>query len=289
MRIGFLGLGLMGSRMAANLCKKGHTVTVWNRSVEGAAALSALGCAVAGTPADAARGAEAVALCLADPPAVEATALAPGGVVDTLAPGALLVDFSTGSPELALRLEAACAARGARFLESPVTGSKVGAEQGTLVLMCGGSAETLAAARPLLEAVATKIIHVGPVGSATRVKLIGNTMIALMLEALCEGLATCQAAGVDPAKLLEVVQASGYQSPYWNFKGKAILASDFETHFSIDLMHKDLTLALEAAGRLGVPAPGLAMVREQFQAARAQGHGGADIAALARLWPRLGG
>lgn len=88
-----------------------------------------------------------------------------------------------------------------------MTGSKLGAEQGTLVLMCGGSAETLAAARPLLEAVATKIIHVGPVGSATRVKLIGNTMIALMLEALCEGLATCQAAGVDAAKLLEVVQA----------------------------------------------------------------------------------
>jgi 3-hydroxyisobutyrate dehydrogenase-like beta-hydroxyacid dehydrogenase len=149
--------------------------------------------------------------------------------------------------------------------------------------MCGGESATLAAAVPVLRDVASKWVHVGAVGTATRVKLIGNTFIGLMLEALCEGFVLCTKAGIDPKKLLEVVQASGYQSPYWEFKAKPMLARDFETHFSIDLMHKDLTLALAAANDLKAAVPGLAMVREQFQQARAAGHGGEDIAALIKV------
>lgn len=281
MEIAFLGLGIMGSRMAANLAKKGHDVTVWNRTASRAEALKASGAKVAKSPAEAAKGKQVIAACLADPPAVESALLA--GAIPEASKGALVIDFSTGSPALAKRLDAAARERGARFLESPVTGSKNGAAAGTLILMCGGDAETFAAAKPVLECVSTKQIHVGPVGSATRVKLIGNTFIGLMLEALCEGLVLCRKAGIPPEKMLEVVQASGYASPYWDFKGKAILARDFDTHFSVDLMHKDLTLALDAANEAKVPVPGLAMVREQFQQLRAAGKGGEDIAALIRV------
>lgn len=278
MKIGFLGLGLMGSRMAANLVKKGHEVTVWNRTRERAEPLAKLGATVAATPRDCAAGRDAVVMMLANPDAVLDV------IQDIeLTKGMLLVDFSTGSPELAMTLDHLCELAGARFLESPVTGSKNGAAAGTLVLMCGGDMETLEAARPILDAVANRVIHIGPVGSATRVKLMGNTFIGLMLEALCESMVLCRKAGIDPAKMLEVVQASGYASPYWDFKGKPMIARDFETHFSVDLMHKDLTLALEQANDLQVPVPGLTAVREQFQAARAAGYGGEDIGALLKV------
>ena len=269
MEIAFLGLGIMGSRMAANLAKK-HSVRAWNRTPrEGANAKSV---------ADATRGAEVVCLCLANPAAVEAV------LPDIqLSNGTLLIDFSTGSPSLARRLDDAARERGARFVEAPMTGSKNGAAAGTLVLMCGGDPEAIATAKPVLDCVAAKVIHVGPVGSASRVKLIGNTFIALMLQALCEGFVLCDKAGVPREKLLEVVQSSGYASPYWDFKGKAILAGDFEPHFTAELMHKDLTLALESANELKVPVPGLAMVREQFQMLRARGLGNEDIAALIKV------
>lgn len=266
MEIAFLGLGTMGSRMAANLAKK-HAVRAWNRTPrEGRNAASVR---------EATRGVEVVCLCLANPAAVEAVL-----PEIELAKGALLVDFSTGSPALAKKLDAFASGR---FVEAPMTGSKNGAAAGTLVLMCGGDPETITSARPVLDCVATKVIHVGPIGSATRVKLIGNTFIGLMLEALCEGFVLCDKGGIPREKLLEVVQASGYASPYWDFKGKAILARDFEPHFSADLMHKDLTLALESANELEVPVPGLAMVREQFQRLRAMGAGAEDIAALIKV------
>lgn len=289
MRVAFLGLGLMGSRMAANLTKKGHTVTGWNRTRSRTDALASAGVTAAATPAEAARGAEALAMCLADPPAVESAFFGTDGALSTLETGAIVVDLSTGSPALAKRLDEAVRAKGGRFVESPVTGSKNGAAAGTLTLMCGGDESAIAAAKPILDAIATKVIHIGAVGTATRVKLMGNTVIGLMLEALCEGIVLCEKAGIPPAKLLEVIQSSGYASPYWDFKGKAILASDFETHFSVDLMHKDLTLALDSANELKVPVPGLAMMREQFQTLRAMGAGGEDIAALIKAVRRSAG
>lgn len=278
----------MGSRMAANLATKGHEVVAWNRTKRATSGL-----ALAATPADAAKNADALAMCLADPPAVESAFFGKSGgmpgALETLRDGAIVVDFSTGSPALAQKLDSAVRAKKGAFVESPVTGSKNGAAAGTLTLMCGGDEAALAAAKPILDAVATKVIHIGAVGTATRVKLMGNTVIGLMLEALCEGIVLCEKSGIPPAKLLEVIQASGYASPYWEFKGKAILAGDFDTHFSVDLMHKDLTLALESANELKVPAPGLTMIREQFQVVRAMGKGHEDIAALIKAVRRSAG
>ena len=279
MRVGFLGLGIMGSRMASNLLAAGHAVTVWNRTPARAGELREAGATEAESPRALAAGVEVVCTCVADPPALDAVASGADGFVAGLAPGSLVIDFSTVGPEAATQLGQACAARGARFLAAPVTGSKNAAAAGTLLLMCGGTAEAFDAAQPILQAVGSKAIHVGDVRQAASVKLIGNLMIAHMVEALGEGVTLAVRAGISVEKLLEVVQSSGFASPFWDFKGKALAARDLSTHFSVDLMHKDLTLALGLGDALGVPLPGTTAIREIYEAARAQGLGSLDIVA----------
>ena len=281
MRVGFIGLGIMGSRMAANLLAKGHALTVWNRSRARAEPLLAAGARWCDTPALLAAGAEVVCTCVADPSAMKAVAEGPDGFLGRLAAGALVIDFSTVGPTVTRALDAACQAAGARFLEAPVTGSKSGAAAGSLLVMCGGRADTFAAAEPILSAVGAKAIHIGDVGHAAQVKLAGNVIIAHMVEALSEAAALVAQAGVPLAKLLEVIRSSGFASPYWDFKGNAIAARDFSTHFSVDLMHKDLTLALDAADQGRLALPGVAAIREVYQMARRRGNGSRDIVATA--------
>jgi 3-hydroxyisobutyrate dehydrogenase-like beta-hydroxyacid dehydrogenase len=180
---------------------------------------------------------------------------------------------------MAEELAAAAGERGVAYLEAPVTGSKLGAKAGTLVVMTGGARELSDACEPVLAAFATKIIHCGPLGAAGVTKLCGNTIISFMLEALAEGAVVAQRAGVPLEKLLEVVQASGFASPYWTFKGGAMARRDFETHFSIDLMVKDQALMLAEAAARRVPMPGLAAIHQAMIAATALGLGGEDIAA----------
>ncbi len=276
-RVGFLGLGLMGAPMAKNLKKKGFEVVVWNRSPEKARALLADGIKVASAPEELAGQVDAFCTCVADPKALE-------GVAEALLRGAkagqLFIDFSTVSVELVRSLAERFGARGVDFADAPVTGSKSGAEKGTLVIMTGASAKTLERATPLFQAVGEKVIHCGDVGAGTQVKLAGNALIAAMLQSFSEGLLLTQKAGVDPRKFIEVVQASGFRSPYYDFKGKAILERDFSTHFAIDLMHKDLSLFLDNAATNRVPAPTAASLRETYNVARAKGLGGRDITAV---------
>lgn len=283
MRIAFVGLGLMGSRMAANLLAKKFQVTVWNRTRSKAEPLRAKGAKVADSPRAAALGADVICTNVADPKAMAQVTEGPDGLRGALRAGLRWVDFSTMSPEVARGLAAACEAAGAEFLEAPVTGSKAGAETGTLVLMCGGSRPTFDALQPLLGAVGRKSVYCGAVGSASQVKLVGNMMIAHMLQALGEGAALASRAGVPLATVLEVVQSSGFASPYWEFKGRALQARDFSTHFSVDLMHKDLTLALAAGHEHGIPMPGTAAIREVYQLARQRGHGAKDISVTAAV------
>jgi 3-hydroxyisobutyrate dehydrogenase-like beta-hydroxyacid dehydrogenase len=281
MRVGFLGLGIMGSRMASNLLAMGHALTVWNRTAARGVELRDAGAAWATTPRALAEAVEVVCSCLSDPPALATVSGGESGFVAGLRPGTLVIDFSTVGPEAASALAQACGARGASFLAAPVTGSKNAAAAGKLLLMCGGTPEAFAAAQPILQAVGSKAIHVGDVAQAAQVKLIGNLMIAHMVEALVEGATLATRAGIGIGKLLEVVQSSGYASPFWDFKGGALAARDLSTHFSVDLMHKDLTLALAMGNELGVPLPGTAAIREIYQAARAQGMGALDIVATA--------
>jgi 3-hydroxyisobutyrate dehydrogenase/2-hydroxy-3-oxopropionate reductase len=180
-------------------------------------------------------------------------------------------------------------ARGADALEAPVTGSKLGAERGTLLFMTGGRREVHEELMPVMMDMGSKAIYCGETGQASVVKLIGNTLISFMLEGLCEGILVGRKAGVPIETLLEVVMASGYSSPYYAFKGAAIARRDFDTHFSIDLLVKDQTLMLAEAASQRLPLPGLAAIREVFQAARAQGYGQEDIGAVVKALEKAAG
>ena len=175
------------------------------------------------------------------------------------------------------------------MLEAPVTGSRNAAEQGTLLFMTGGRPEVLDELMPVLLAMGTKAIHCGEVGDASTVKLIGNSIISFMMEGLAEGAVVARKAGIPLEKLIEVVMASGYASPYFAFKGDAIRRRDFQQHFSIDLLVKDQTLMLGEAAAQGTALPGLAAIREVFQSARGQGLGQEDIAAVVKAVERAAG
>jgi 3-hydroxyisobutyrate dehydrogenase len=296
MRVAFLGLGIMGSGMAANVLAKGHELWVWNRTRARAEPLVARGARWAASPRAAAEipGLDVLCTSVADPAALEEVAFGPPGdpaggdlgFVAGLGRGVRVVDFSTVSPALVLRLQAAVVERtgpDGGFLASPVTGSKTAAAAGTLLLMCGGERRLLDALAPLLGAVSAKAVHVGTVEQAAQMKLAGNVIVAHMVEALSEATALAGRAGVPVEKVLEVVQSSGYASPFWDFKGKALASRDFSTHFSVDLMHKDLTLALEAAGAARLQLPGSAAIRDVYQLARARGLGGDDITATSTV------
>lgn len=288
-RVGFAGLGIMGGRMARNLMTKGHEVTVWNRTAERARPLADAGASVAATPRALAEATDVVVACVADPAALERVVFAADGVLAGARPGFRFIDASTVSPDTSLRVAEAFRAKGADALEAPMTGSKNGAERGTLLFMTGGRPETHEELLPVLMAMGSKAIYCGETGQASVAKLIGNTIISFMLEGLCEGLVVGRKAGLSVEKLLEVVMASGFASPYYAFKGEAIAKRDFATHFSIDLLVKDQTLMLAEAAKQRAPMPGLAAIREVHQAARGQGLGGEDIAAVVKALEKLAG
>jgi 3-hydroxyisobutyrate dehydrogenase-like beta-hydroxyacid dehydrogenase len=281
-RIGFAGLGLMGSRMARSILRHGHELFVWNRTPEKAEALAAEGARVARTPRDLAEATDIVVGCVSDPNAVGRLVFAEDGIRPAARPGFRYIECSTVSPGMARRLGEALRARGADVLEAPVTGSKTGAEKGTLVFMTGGARETHDQLLPVLMSFGSKAIYCGELGQASVVKLVGNTIISFMVEGLCEGVTVARRAGVALETVLEVVMASGFASPYYSFKGDAIARRDWDEHFSVDLMHKDQTLMLEEAAQLRVPMPGLAAIREVFQSARGHGWGKQDIIAIVK-------
>jgi 3-hydroxyisobutyrate dehydrogenase-like beta-hydroxyacid dehydrogenase len=287
--VGFLGLGIMGTPMALNLKKKGFEVTVWNRSPGRAQALAAQGLSVAATPKELASKVDAFCTCVADPAALEAVALGDQGLIHGASKGQLYVDFSTVSVALITRLGEAFGGKGVDLADAPVTGSKSGAEKGTLVIMTGCSDATLARATPLFQALGEKVVHCGALGAGTQVKLAGNALIAAMLQAFSEGMLLTKKAGVDPRKFIEVVQASGFKSPYYDFKGQALLKRDFATHFSIDLMHKDLSLVLDNAAANKVPMPTASSLRATYDLARAAGKGAMDITAVITAFEALTG
>lgn len=288
-RIGFAGLGLMGSRMARQLLDKGFALTVWSRDAAKAEPLAAAGARVARTPRQLAEESDVVATCVADPAAVERVVFAEDGVLAGARPGFRYLECSTVSPALTRRIADELRARGADALEAPMTGSKMGAEKGSLLFMCGGRAETFDELLPVMMAMGTKAILCGEMGAGSTVKLIGNTFISFLLEALCETAVLGRKAGISVEKILEVVMASGFSSPYFPFKGGQIVRRDFEQHFSIDLLVKDQTLMLAEAAQHKVSMPGLAAIREVCQAARGQGFGQEDIAAVVKVLERAAG
>lgn len=287
-RIGFIGLGIMGAGMVKNLVAKGHPVSVWNRTPERARELG-LEIPLCRSPRELAESTDVVLSCVSDPRAVERVVFAEDGVLAGARAGFRFVECSTVSPELVLRIARAFAEREAASLEAPVTGSRLGAERGTLLFMTGGPEPLHRELEPLLLSMGSRAIHCGESGQGARAKLIGNTLISFMLEGLCEGLVVAKKANLPLERVLEVVMASGFASPYFAVKGKAVIDRDFYTHFALELLVKDQSLMLAEAARQNTPMPGLAAIREVFQAARAQGYGSEDIAAVVKSLERAAG
>jgi 3-hydroxyisobutyrate dehydrogenase len=288
-RIGFAGLGLMGGRMAPHFLTKGYALTVWNRSAAKCEPLRALGASVAPTPKVLAEHSDVVFSCVSDPAAVERLVFSDDGLLQAARPGFRYVETSTISPDLARRVAAALEAKGAAMLEAPVTGSKNGAQNAALLLMTGGSREIHDELLPLLQVIGAKAIYCGPMGKASFVKLVGNTYISFMLEALAETSVLVKKADIPLETVLEVVMASGFASPYYTFKGGALIKRDFDQHFSIDLLVKDQNLMLAEARSLGASMPGLVAIRDVCQKAREEGLGQDDIIGVAKVLERTAG
>jgi len=282
-----LGLGLMGRPMALNLLKAGFPLTVWNRTHSRTEEAAAQGARVAATPREAAAAAgDVVITMVSDPPALEEVLFGANGAMEGLRAGATLIDSSTVSPALARRAAAACAARGAEFLDAPVTGGTWGAEKGELVFMVGGDPQTLARVEPVLAAMGKKFFHLGPHGAGQTVKLAMNMILALEVDALAEALALARGTGVAGEKLIEVLQASMARAPVLDVKAPLILKREYPPSFPLRLMHKDLGLALELAAQLGIPLPATAAAELTYRAVRAAAKEDVDYAAVARFWDR---
>lgn len=285
MRVAFLGLGIMGRPMAANLVKAGHDVVVWNRTpgttVEGAA--------LAASPAEAARDREVIWLCLSNTEAVEEVLFGNSGVEPALAAGSVVADSSTISPFATQRFAERVRARGADYVDAPVTGSKAGAEAGQLTFIAGGSEATLNRLRPLFDAMGKAAFHMGETGKGQAAKLGMNLIIALTFEGFAEALALTSKLGVSLESLLPVIQASMVRSGVIDYKAPFVMRRDFSANFPLRLMHKDIHLMLEAARELRVKLPALETVEEIYEVAEEEGQGELDYAATLTLLEKWSG
>lgn len=252
-RVGFVGLGIMGRGMASCLVKAGYEVAVCNRTRARSEELAAAGAELATTAAAAAAGSEFVITMLADPPAVQQAVLGAGGVIEGLGPGAILIDCSTVDPATTSAVRGAALAEGARFLDAPVAGSKDAAAKGELILMVGGEEQDLQDAMEVLQVISKRIVHAGPPGSGTVVKLCFNLVGSHMVAALSESLVLGVKSGLRPQVILDAIMAGALAAPIYAWKGGCIVDRDFATNFSVKLMHKDLSLMMSAGYSLDVP------------------------------------
>jgi 3-hydroxyisobutyrate dehydrogenase/2-hydroxy-3-oxopropionate reductase len=287
MRVAFLGMGIMGRPMAANLVKAGHEVAVWNRTagkdkdVEGAR--------TAASPADAAQGAEVVWMCVSDTKAVDSVLFGIGGLEEALSSGMIVADSSTISPSATRRFAARVKARGAAYVDAPITGSKIAAEAGSLIFMAGGDEAVLARLDPLFKAMGKQVFHMGETGIGQATKLVMNLQIALIFEGFAEALTLGTKLGVDVEKLLPLVQASMVRSGVVDYKAPFILKRDFSPNFPLRLMFKDIHLALDAAKESRVRLPGLEAVEEVYDLAAEEGHQDLDYASTLMLLEKWAG
>ena len=253
--LGFVGVGNMGSQMAANLARAGHRLTVCDVRKEAAAPLLDEGATWADTPADAAAASEVTFLSLPAPPDVEAVVTGADGVLAGAAPGSVVVDLSTNSPGVVRALAAQAAAERVGFLDAPVSGGVVGARRGTLAVMVGGDAATFERCRPLFEVIGDKVFHVGDVGAGNVAKLVNNMLAFINMMGTVEALVLGAKAGIDPAVLRSVVSAGSGGSSVWDRGSRAILKDRLAPTFTVSLATKDIALATALADELGVPVP----------------------------------
>ncbi|MDB5801214.1 MAG: ghr [Rhodocyclales bacterium] len=280
---GFLGLGIMGNAMAANLLRAGFDVTVWNRTAARCAPLVALGAKQAATPREVAANCDITIAILADPAAARETCFGVDGVLAGIGDGRGYIDMSTVDDQTARDIGAAIAQRGGRFLEAPVSGTKKPAEDGTLIILAGGERGLFDDAGPAFEKLAKKSLYLGELGQGARMKLVVNMIMGSMLTALGEGLALGLKGDLDGAQILEVIDAGAMSCPMFKGKGPMLLAENYTTSFPLKHMQKDLRLALALSEELGQTLHAASATNELFKRASIAGHGDEDIAAVYRV------
>ncbi len=288
MRIAFLGLGIMGRPMASNLVKAGHEVAVWNRT----ARQHIDGATTAVSPAEAAKDADIVWICVADTAAVERLVFSADGVEQSLREGMVIADSSTISPSATLRFAQRVAEKGVQWIDAPVTGSKIGAESGHLIFIVGGPAETVQAMEPIFKAMGKTVIHVGETGKGQSAKICMNLQIAMIYEGFAEGLTLARKLGVEPQKMIELIQASMIRSGVVDYKAPFVLRRDYSPNFPLRLMHKDIHLLLDTAKEVRVKLPALETVDEIYELSSEEGWDDLDFAATIQLlekWAGFGG
>ena len=280
-RIGFVGLGIMGSRMAANLARAGHELTVFNRTRATADAWAAEhGGTVVATPAEVGAASDVVISMVVDGEQVREVLLGEHGVARGAAAGTLCVDMSTIAPAQTRAIGAELQEQGLSLLDAPVTGSSPKAEDGTLTIMAGGSAEDFARAEPLFAVMGELVVHVGPLGHGETVKLINNAVAAANAATVAEALLVGQATGVDLDALVRVMGKGSGGSAMLDLKAAPMRAHDYATLFKLEHMLKDVRLCLEEAHSASVPFPAAARARDVLVAAMARGHAADDFVAL---------
>ncbi|MFZ9396841.1 MAG: NAD(P)-dependent oxidoreductase [Erythrobacter sp.] len=288
----FIGLGVMGAPMARHLAAAGHRVAGFNRTPARAAAWQEA-CAAAGlevevvsSPAEAARDADIVFTCVGNDEDLAEVLLGPGGALAAMAPGALLVDHTTVSADMARRIDSEARARGLMAIDAPVSGGQAGAENGALAIMCGGSAEAMARAVPVMDCYAARIVHVGAAGAGQTAKMANQMCIAGVLGGLAEAIRLADAAGLDLGKTFEAISGGAARSWQMENRWHTMVNGEFAFGFAIDWMRKDLGYALDEARRLGLSSPVTALVDQFYAEVQAQGGGRLDTSALITRLPK---
>ena len=282
-RVGFIGLGIMGRPMAENLIGAGHELVLYNRTRGKAEDLAGDNASVADSPKEVAEKSDVIITMLPDSPQVEEVLAGDDGVFAGVGEGDLIVDMSTISPVVTRELAAEAGERGASMLDAPVSGGDVGAIEGTLSIMVGGSEEDFGRAKPLFEAMGKTVTHVGESGAGQVVKAANQIVVALTIEAVSEALVLGSKAGVEPAKILDVLGGGLAGNKVMEAKREKFLSHTFDPGFRIELHHKDLGIALAAGREYGVNLPVTAVVDQMLEALRAKGRGDRDHSALLTL------
>lgn len=280
----------MGYPMARNLLSAGHEVALWSNTGAKAKELASQGNGVAcATPAQVAERAECIFACVGDSAMSEAILTGPDGVATTARSGSVVADASTVAPSVSRRIGAALKAKGVEFLDAPCTGSKPGAEGGTLTFMIGGDKGVFERIKPYLEPMGKQLYYCGGPGMGLNAKLTQNLILSNILQAFNEGMVLATKAGVQPDLMLEILNNSAAKSGLISFKAPYVFKRDFTTNFSVKWMHKDIGLMLESGSELNVPLPLTGLTRQLFQAAISMGHGEEDICSTIKVLESIAG
>jgi 2-hydroxy-3-oxopropionate reductase len=287
--IAFIGLGIMGGPMAANLVKAGHQVTGYNRSAEAVERLVEAGGKGADSVAEAVSGVDIVITMVPDSPDVEAVCLGPDGVYENASSGTVHVDMSSISPDVSPRLAEAGAEHGVRVLDAPVSGGQAGAVEASLSIMVGGDKSDFDEVSPVLEAIGATVVYCGPAGSGQTVKAANQLIVAGTIELVAEAIVFLEAYGVDTEAAVQVLAGGLAGNRILDRKGPGMLKREFEPGFRVDLHHKDMGIVTAAAREKGVVIPLGAVVAQLIASLRAQGHGDLDHSALLKVVEQLSG